>query len=569
MVRRYWINEERHIIDAVEWFDGCFYKTRDERADPAEIDLEPPVHGTLANWIHAARSHATIALKFGLRIAHRQLGGRGQSLVAIRPLEWVIIDHTEADIWLIILSDIVDADGNRRILSVKRPWLVTAIDLYSRMDLGHFLSFDPPSVRTVMECIKRVTTPKAELIERFGESKGATDGFGFMTGVILDNALENVMVSMQMVLEALGIEVEYAPRATPEYKAWVERYISTTNETLRGLPGGIPLEILDGDPDPRKFASLTLSDVTELLDHRIVTRYHLNVHAGIEMPPARKWGLGLKEFGRGTVDDARTMHALMGQYKKAVLTAEGIRLEGHVFHDPYITSTLMDHMARFQRASRQRRGKDQTRSIEVHTFRDPADCSHIYVIDLHTRQVVRLPNRDEAYSNTAVSFAWAKAAKKENQQANEEFHSREERAGAQRDFQLKLEEMLATQSHGDGKATARLVEGGRAVMEHQLLIEVEECSVASSISGMKGVDIPRDAAFVERDDVWEAPKGRSSSKKHGPRPKKPTTIDGTATRLKPSLPASASTKPIIDIETSEARLDQLQRLSQLNIGEIA
>ncbi len=576
MVRRYWTNEERHIIDAVEWFDGKFFPLRKERNDVDGADIAPPTHGTLANWINAARSHATVSLKFGMHTAHRQLGGRGISQIALMPLEWVVIDHTVSDIWVVILSDQPDEHGNYRILSIKRPWMVTAIDLYSRINLGTFFSFDPPSVQTVMECLRRVITPKSQLIERFGDQKGATDGFGFPMGLIFDNALENVMVSMQMALEGLGVAVEYAPRATPEYKSWVERYISTMNDMVRHLPGGIPLEISDTDPDPRDFASLTLADLTRLTDHRMVTRYHLHVHEGIGMPPARKWKLGLQEFGRGTVDDARSMQALMGRYKKAALTAEGIRLEGHVFHDPQITSELMDHMARFQQARKQRRGKDQTRTVEVHTFRNPANCSHISVVDLHTRQIVFLPNRDEVLASRPVSFAWAKAARKANDEANEGFHSREDRAEANRNYQIELENLLISQNHGDGKRTARLLEGGRASMQSPFIVDIEESVVSSSISGMKGGDIPKQAAFVERDGEWQPPKGRTPRRKAGnavvskstdESKGSPKTIDGVAARVDVSNAVPTSFKPAIDVEVSEARLNQLERLLQVDLGE--
>ncbi len=574
MARRYWTNADRRVIDAIEWFDGQYFDLCKENVNLGEEEVKPPSDGTLANWIHATRSHATVALKYGTRTAHRQLGGRGQSIVALRPLEWVVVDHTEAPIWLRIYSDLVDEDGNRRVLAIKRPWFVTALDLYSRLSLASFLSFDPPSTGTVMECLKRVITPKKDLIDRFGDAKGATDGFGFMTGIILDNALENIMVSMQMALEALGIDVEYSPKKTPEHKAWIERYMNTVCEMFRNLPGGIPLEISDHDPDPRDFATLTLEDASRLLDHRVVTRYHLNVHDGIGMPPALKFSIGLKEFNRPTVDDARTMYALMGRYKKASLTGEGVRIDGQTFSDPDMVSLLMDHCARLSRGAR-RRGKDQTFTFDVHTFRNPADCSHIYVVDLFTRQAIRLPNKDAVLAEGKVSWAWAKAAKKKQGELLEDFHSREERAAYNRDFQIELEDILAEQNHRDGKVTARLVEGGRNAIKddsqpdqdipENLIIEIEQTETRASISGMKGGSIKRDAAFAHRDETWEPPPGRRSGKGR-PKSKQGTTtktIDGVSTRIVP--PRQLPPKPIIDLESSEARLDQLERLSRIEM----
>src|SRR5690606_15997941 len=60
------------------------------------------------------------------------------------PLAVVQIDHTPADI---ILVD----DKHRK--PIGRPWLTLAIDVYSRMIVGYYLSFDAPSATSIAMCV--------------------------------------------------------------------------------------------------------------------------------------------------------------------------------------------------------------------------------------------------------------------------------------------------------------------------------------------------------------------------------------------------------------------------------
>ena len=65
--------------------------------------------------------------------------------VAIRALEWVVMDHT--------LSDIVVVDDNS-MLPLGRPTLTTALDEHTRCPMGFFTGFEPPSCLPVMRRLK-------------------------------------------------------------------------------------------------------------------------------------------------------------------------------------------------------------------------------------------------------------------------------------------------------------------------------------------------------------------------------------------------------------------------------
>lgn len=63
------------------------------------------------------------------------------------------IDHTPVDLMLV-------DDVNRQ--SIGRPWVTFAIDVYSRMILGYYLSLDAPSETSVAMCIAHAVLPKEE-----------------------------------------------------------------------------------------------------------------------------------------------------------------------------------------------------------------------------------------------------------------------------------------------------------------------------------------------------------------------------------------------------------------------
>jgi hypothetical protein len=595
MAAQYWSDWRVKFIDAHKWFDVRFYQKIDVlkaelEAAGSEFDatllddgsygdlipvpsdppnkakwVEPPVAQTLTNWIYAARSHATVKSKWGITTANRQLRGRGSSLKAIAPLEVLVLDATVGDVWAV---EEVQIDGSVKIV-LKRPYIVWAMDLYSRMVLGMVLTFEPPSVATLMACLREVMKPNVELMQRFGDAKGATDGFGLWQWLILDNALENIGVSLQLVGDVVGFQVDYAPIRTPEYKPWIERLIRTMNSHLHSLPGGIPYppDILRAkNLDPRKGAKLRLKDIRSLMDHKII-EYHLDEHDGIGMAPARRWTEGLIEFGRHTIDDARAMNLILGRYKSRTLTASGIEFDGHVFHDQVITTMLLNDLAR---RNRERGDGDQSATFRVHFFYDPMNVTSISVINEYTKEIVELPNSDEFYAATVVSFAFAAGERAKQAMANKVFHSREDRARFRMEYERELAAKLATDTHGEGKRTIRTIHGG-PVLELELVPgdRIVDDLIDPSISGMpKARNIPVKMALTSKTGDLIIPKGRPPAKRKT-RKKAPKVIaandTGDISQDREVSDQKTDTSPLFEanVEDTEAILDELDRLYRI------
>src|ERR1035437_5615325 len=117
--------------------------------------------------------------------------------------------------------------------------------------------------------------------------------------------------------------------------------------------------------DPMIKAIHTREMLEDRLWRAIVTLYHVEAHAGIGMAPARKWREGINRAGRPTVDDVGQLDKVLGRIDRCVLTAEGIRLNNHRFHDQRITSELLDRLLRHAKVREQRKSKLATGTVRV------------------------------------------------------------------------------------------------------------------------------------------------------------------------------------------------------------
>lgn len=564
-VNHYYSAAKIRYIDAHEWFDERFFPARTAwEANASDVaawehwDREPPTTETISNWIKAARSQATLTTKYGSRIANRKVRGRGKSIDPVAPLETIILDQTLAPVWCV---EKVDLDGETRLV-LKRPWIVWAIDLYSRMVLGFILTYDPPCIATLMACLRHVISPKTDWIDRFGYCKGATDAFGALATVILDNAMAHIGRTMKMVGDVAGFHVVLAPIYTPEFKTWLERFNSTMNGALRSLPGGIPHEDSDDAEaiDPQATAALSSDGVRQLMGHNIM-KYHLKVHDGIGMAPARKWTEGLVEHGRTTVDDARTYKLLLRRHEKATISPEGIYFKGHRFHDQGLTTMLLSDNARLH-GSRKKPKAGQGLRFPVHVFYDEMDVSSITVINEHTKEVIDLPNYDSFYAEKPVSFAFSEGERAYQARQNREFHTREEKAAARVEYQKELEALLAAAGHGAAKQAIRVLQGAEKP-ELGPGSRVIDVKVPATIDGRaKAQEIPIGTALSDRIDVVKEVKGRKPRTKGKNQPdSKPPIIDIAPPKPEEPVAATEDQSDITDgsFDESEAMLDELAR----------
>ncbi|WP_244286762.1 hypothetical protein [Caulobacter radicis] len=105
---------------------------------------------------------------------------------------------------------------------------------------GFLLSFEPASIYSVMECIKRGNRPKLHKGALAKRYPVLNQIFGRFDEIVVDNGKEFSGTSLEDAMADVGTTVRFAPVSSPTYKAVVERFFGTLNSLLNTkLPGAV------------------------------------------------------------------------------------------------------------------------------------------------------------------------------------------------------------------------------------------------------------------------------------------------------------------------------------------
>lgn len=503
-----------------------------EKSITVPPNLKVPSSETFRTWLGLTEDWYRWKDRYGEDSANARYRGHGVSVKATRPGEYVLFDHTIIDEWAVI------EDENGDIILTERPTLTIAVDLYSHMVLGAVLSYEKPSLWSVMACLKEVVRYKHELVARFTEAKGATDGYIKPFAVIVDNGWEFWGVSFQAMLEAQGINVIWAPVRTPQFKAVVERLFNTLNEKIwHRMEGGLPFTPQVRSKlrlNPQTEAYYTLPDLQVRLWSFIVGQLHLNVNDELGAAPAQLWVEGIKRKGRPMVDNMNAFDGMLGQTTRALLHSEGIEVWGQRFHDPAITTELLLRI--LPASSRVRKSGDRlgANSVEVNVSRDPMDVSRLSVWDPILKTHVQLP-----HVRIRVPISWTSLETIEEfaKRKNLAFHSEEEQLRARAEYVSIVRGLVEVEPFRDARKHAKVLEPAPELMPGD---RVEQVYVTPAHDG--AVDIPHDSAIKHRTDDLVSEIGPSKSKKARKAAskkrssRKPNTAVDTSAQLAPAPP---------------------------------
>lgn len=102
-------------------------------------------------------------------MAERLFKAIKDSLTAKRIMDVVVLDQKRMDVHLCDSS---------RTYTIGRPWLAVLIDVKSRMIVGYSLSFEDPSVLSVMSCVRAALRGQPDIKSRFPSVEGKWEAFG-------------------------------------------------------------------------------------------------------------------------------------------------------------------------------------------------------------------------------------------------------------------------------------------------------------------------------------------------------------------------------------------------------
>jgi putative transposase len=297
------------------------------------------------------------------------------------PLAVVQIDHT--------LVDLMIVDESSR-LAIGRPWITVAIDVFSRMTLGFYVSLDPPSAMSVGLCLAHAILPKQEWLARRNIS-GSWPCWGLPRTLHADNALEFRGNTLKRACEEYSINLEWRPVARPNFGGHIERLLGTFAEEIHALPGTTFSNVAQkGEYDSEKEASMTLTEFETWLATYIIGVYHQKEHSSLKMSPTRRYDMGIHgdetKPGRGLppkIVDENKLRLDFMPYVERTIQNYGIVIDHiHYYHD------LIRHWINAEDE------KEESKKRMFLFRRDPRDISAVYFFDPRVKRYFTIPYRD-------------------------------------------------------------------------------------------------------------------------------------------------------------------------------
>ncbi len=303
-----------------------------------------------------------------------------------RPLERVEIDHTKLPFFVV--------DTQTRI-PIGTPSLTSAVDKYSGAIVGYYLSFEPFSYLSVMQCLINSIQKKDYVKVQFPEIKNSWDTYGIMEILVVDNGKEFYSKSFQDACQQLGITIQYTPPRMPWYKSTVERTFGSYNtKLLTGQPGNLFQEFTSQyDYDPRKNAVVSLSALQEMIHTFIIDIYNQSSHPQYKCSRSEVWTKGAAEFPIKLPVSNQDLRILVGAIEKRVISKSGIEFLGLYYN----SSELVHLRTKYGKEDLRRKGGKGEKEKATIKY-DPTDLSKIYVLDPDKCQFILVPAVNQEYT---------------------------------------------------------------------------------------------------------------------------------------------------------------------------
>lgn len=406
-----------------------------------------PSYHTVRRACRAIECAATIQARDGKQAVQADWRGAGKPLAAGRALELGIIDHTPIPGFFVI-------DPEREIV-VGQPWLSTHMDVSSRAILAHLISYNPPSIWTVGELIRRSNLPKrppSKLAERYPCLRRI---LGKSAEIILDNAPEFICQAFEDAAKSVGFGVRHCPIRMPRYRAIKERFYKTIESLgLQRLPGSTrPIKLARKlGHDPQKEALVTVTEL-EAIVNAAIARYHIEPHEGLQgRQPALVFEKSVNKHGIDLIHDvAGFQREIMDMRSGVQLSKSGIRMFSLRYHDPRAVPALLDDLVPLE-GKRQRR-EEATATVKVKF--DPSDISRVQVWNRKTRTYVALRCADETYSD-GMPLWYHDHLRKLAREESAAFNTEEERCAFRARITAAIRNISPQAKHQEREVVARL-----------------------------------------------------------------------------------------------------------------
>lgn len=353
-----------------------------------ELGITPPHPNTIRNRIKNISEEERIKKRLGIKEAKYKFEPIKNHFEAEFPLSVVQIDHTLVDIIL------VDEQFRK---SYKRPWLTLAIDVYSRMVVGFYLSYETPGALGTGMCISNAILPKEIWLERLGINT-EWNCWGVMDTIHVDNAKEFRGNMLKRACQDYGIKLQFRPVGTPHWGGHIERLLGTFSKEIHNLPGTtFSSEVERKKYQSEKNAAFTLNEFEKWLALYITKIYHKRIHSSIDKTPEEKWEEGIlgtgSQIGRGIpsrIYNERKVRLDFMPYVERTIQEYGVVIDHIHYYDDILRNYIHDY-------------DPNNKENKLHIFkRDPRDISVVYFYDPKQNEYFSIPYRNTSFPSISI-----------------------------------------------------------------------------------------------------------------------------------------------------------------------
>jgi len=246
--------------------------------------ITAPSKNTIRNRIHKLTEYDVLKKQGNRSTARTKFEPVPGSFEAEYPMQIIQIDHTPVDLIL------VDDDTRE---AIGRPYVTIAIDIYSRMIVGYYLTLSPPSSTSVALCITNTVLPKEKTLLEL-DIDADWNVWGFPETIHVDNGADFRAEALRTAGLAHGINIEFRPVGKSNFGGHVERVIGTLMKAVHEIPGTTFSSIQERQEyNSDKNSSMTFKEFERWLVTFITKVYHKRKHEGIGMSPEQLWEKGI------------------------------------------------------------------------------------------------------------------------------------------------------------------------------------------------------------------------------------------------------------------------------------